>query len=71
MSNKLYDYLKWSATVGLPALTALYLALAHSWGWPYAEAIGATLAAVTACLCTLLGLSSVNYQKKLKSGNQV
>lgn len=66
MSNKVYDVLKWIATVGLPAITACYLTLANIWGWPYAEAIGATLAAVTALACALLGISSVSYQKKLK-----
>ena len=65
MNNKTYDALKWISTVALPALTTLYLALAYIWSWPYAEAIGATLTAITACACTLLGISSVNYHKKL------
>lgn len=65
MSNKLYDVLKWVALVGLPALTALWLSLANIWGFPYAEAIGATLAAVTAFLGAVLGISSINYSKKI------
>lgn len=68
MSNKVYDVLKWIATVGLPAITACYLTLAFIWGWPYAEQIGATLSAITTLACTLLGISSMNYQKKLKGG---
>lgn len=66
MSNKVYDVLKWIATVVLPAITACYLTLAFIWGWPYAEQIGATLSAITTLACTLLGISSVSYQKKLK-----
>lgn len=68
MNNKTYDILKWITIVVLPAITTLWLALAAIWGWPYAEAIGATLTAITAFLGTILGISSVNYAKKLKEG---
>lgn len=63
LPDKLYDILKWIALVALPATTALWLALATIWGFPYAEAIGATLAAVTTFLGALLGISSVQYAK--------
>lgn len=65
MNNKVYDVLKWIALVGLPALTALWLTLANIWGFPYAEAIGATMAAVTTFLGAVLGISSIQYQKKI------
>lgn len=65
MSNKVYDVLKWITLVALPATTALWLALANIWGFPYAEAIGATLAAVTTFLGALLGISSLQYNKKI------
>lgn len=68
MNNKVYDTLKWIALVALPAITTLWLTLANIWGFPYAEAIGATLAAVTTFLGTLLGISSVQYAKKIKDG---
>lgn len=67
MSNKVYDVLKWITLVALPATTALWLALANIWGFPYAEAIGATLAAVTTFLGALLGISSLQYNKKLEA----
>lgn len=66
MPNKLYDILKWVVIVVLPALTTLWLALSAIWGWPYAEAIGATLTAITAFLGALIGVSSVKYNKKLE-----
>ena len=66
-NSKVYDVLKWIALVALPATTTLWLALASIWGWPYAEAIGATLAAITAFLGALLGVSSVQYAKKLEN----
>lgn len=69
MNNKVYDILKWVALVGLPALTALWLTLANIWGFPYAEAIGATMAAVTTFLGAVLGISSIQYQKKLGGGD--
>lgn len=65
MSNKTYDILKWIATVGLPALTALWLTIGHIWSLPYVEPIGATLAAITTFACALLGISSIQYQKKI------
>ena len=70
MNNKVYDILKWVALVGLPALTALWLTLANIWGFPYAEAIGATMAAVTTFLGAILGMSSIQYQKSLDKGDK-
>ena len=68
-NSKVYDVLKWISAVCLPALTALWLALANIWGFPYAEAIGATLAAVTTFLGALLGISSIQY-KRLNAENK-
>lgn len=70
MSNKTYDILKWLATVGLPAVTTLWLTIGHIWSIPYTEAIGATLAAVTTCAAALLGISSVKYQLEKKKGGE-
>ena len=43
--------------------------LGNIWGFPYAEAIGATMAAVTTFLGAILGISSLNYQKKIGGGD--
>lgn len=69
MTNKIYDILKWVTLVVLPATTTLWLALAAIWGWPYAEAIGATLTAITAFMGTILGISAIKYQKKINGGS--
>lgn len=61
-NSKVYDILKWIASVGLPALTALWLALGQIWSLPYTNQIGATLAAITAFACALLGISSIKYK---------
>ena len=70
MNNRVYDILKWITLVALPAITALWLTLANIWGFPYAEAIGATLAAITTFLGALLGISSLNYAKRLGDKNE-
>lgn len=70
MNNKVYDILKWITLVALPATTTLWLALSTVWGWEYREAIAGTLTAITAFLGTILGVSSVQYQKKLNGGSE-
>ena len=53
----LYDLIKTTVTVFLPAATALYVALAAIWGWPLADQIKDTLAAVYTFLCAVMGIS--------------
>ena len=64
MSNKMYDILKWTAQIALPALGSLYFALSSIWGLPYGEQIIGTITAVDAFLGALLGISSAQYHKK-------
>lgn len=65
-NSKVYDIIKWIATVVLPAITTLWLTIGQIWELPYVEPIGATLAAITTFVCALLGISSVMYQIKEK-----
>lgn len=62
LNNKVYDVLKHIVTIGLPALTTLWLTLASIWNFPLAEPIGATLGALTVFLGALLGISSARYK---------
>lgn len=62
-SNKFYDVMKYIVTIALPAVAVLYSALAGIWGFPNAEAVVGTIAAVTVFLGTLLNISSNNYRK--------
>ena len=64
MSNKVYDALKWIAQILLPALGTLYFALAGIWNFPYAKAVVGTITAVDTFLGVILGISSINYNKK-------
>ena len=61
MSNKMYDVLKYIALILLPALGALYFALAKIWGFPYATEIVGTISAVDAFLGALLQISTNKY----------
>ena len=65
MSNKTYDRLKWIALVVLPAIATLYGVLAKIWGLPYGEQIVATITALDTFLGTILGISSIQYAKKV------
>lgn len=66
LKNSTYDLLKFIAQIGLPALGALYFALASIWGLPYCEQIVGTITAVDAFLGALLGISSATYNKEGK-----
>lgn len=65
MPNKVYDVIKWIAMVCLPALGTLYFALAGIWGFPYGEQVVGTIMAVDTFLGALLGISSIQYNKKI------
>lgn len=61
MSNKVYDILKWIALILLPSVSTLYFALAGIWGFPYAEQIVGTIAAVDTFLGAILHISTAKY----------
>ena len=63
MSNKVYDVLKWIALIVLPAIGALYFALAGIWGFPYGEEIVGTITAIDVFLGAILGISNAQYKK--------
>ena len=65
MSNKVYDILKWIAMYLLPALGTLYFALSAIWGLPYGEQIVGTITAIDTFLGVILGISTVQYNKRV------
>ena len=64
LSNKSYDVLKWIAQIGLPALTTLYVAIGGIWGLAYVKEVAGTLSAIDLFLGTILGISTINYNKE-------
>ena len=65
MSNQTYDVLKFIALILLPAIGALYAALAGIWGFPFAEQIVGTISAVDAFLGAILKISTDKYNKEV------
>lgn len=63
INNKVYDILKWTALIALPAIGTLYFALAGIWGFPYGEEIVGTITAIDTFLGALLGVSAKMYRK--------
>lgn len=61
LPDKVYDILKWVCLILLPASSTLYWSLSSIWGWPYAEQITGTIAAVGTFLGVLLGISTHTY----------
>ena len=64
MNNKLYDVLKWVAQYFLPAIGTLYFAMAGIWNLPYGEQVVGTITAIDTFLGVILGISSVQYNKR-------
>lgn len=67
MSNKVYDILKWTAQLVLPALATFYLTIANIWGLPFGEQISGTIMALDTLLGVILGISSAKYNKVNKA----
>ena len=63
MSNKTYDILKWLIITFVPALIFLISTLRTIYKFD-TEVINATISAVTTFIGTLIGISSINYNKK-------
>lgn len=61
MSNSTFDVLKRAAELGLPALGALYFALAQIWGLPYGEQVVGTVAAVNTFVGVIVVIARNQY----------
>ena len=65
VSNKLFDVLKWLAILALPAASNFVVAISKIWNFEeLGTPIGQTITAVGLLLGALLGISSVQYNKK-------
>lgn len=66
MNDKVYDVLKYIATIALPALTTLYGVIGATLNIPYTQEVITIAIAVDTCLGTMLGISNYNYKKTIK-----
>lgn len=71
ISDQLYDVLKWVTLVCIPAFTTAYVGLAAIWGWPYADEVAKTSAVVCVLLGSLLGISTIAYNKEKQPPDEV
>lgn len=63
LSDRVYDFLKWTCLIALPACSVAYTALSSIWGWGYAVEVSSTVAAVCAFLGTIIGVSDKNKEE--------
>lgn len=69
MSNRIYNILKWIALIALDAIGLFYSTLSGIWGLPFGDEVLATCAALSLLLGTLIGVSSVQYNKNNSGGD--
>lgn len=62
-SNKIYDILKWTAIIVLPALATFVKVVFTIWKLPYSNEIATTITAFATFLGALLMISNANYKK--------
>ena len=62
LNDKVYDALKWTTTIVLPAVGTLYFALASIWGFPFGEQVVGTITALVAFFGVVLKISSTQYE---------
>jgi hypothetical protein len=60
MNDKLYNILKYTQRIAIPAILAFFLALAHMFDWKCGE----TVAGVTSAFLTLLGVFLENRYRE-------
>ena len=61
LPDRVYDVLKWTAIIALPAFSVFYAKIGAVWGLPYTEQICETLDAVALLLGALLCVSAIQY----------
>lgn len=67
LPDKVYDTLKWICLVFLPCFSTFFYALDHIFGWQLAGTVCGVIAAVTAFIGGLLGVSTAQYNKEVKA----
>lgn len=63
LPNNLYDFLKWFAIAGIPAIGLAYSKLAVVWGLPYGTQIPETLDIISVLLAAFLMWKNYQFKK--------
>lgn len=61
--NRVYDVLKWVSILCLPGLAVFWGVIGKAWGFPYVEQVVTTLNALGVLIGTLIGVSTLEYNK--------
>lgn len=61
LNSTVYDVAKDATTIYLPAFGTLYFALSSIWGWPFANEVVGTVAALVTFLGVCLKISTASY----------
>ena len=61
--DRVYDWMKWITILVLPAIATLLIAIGNIWNIGILTPVAATVTAVTAMLGTVLGISTISYNK--------
>lgn len=65
ISDKIYEGLRWTVSIVLPAISTFFLTLADAWGWDVpTEAIVTSISALSLFLGTVFGISKITYDRK-------
>lgn len=64
MNNKLYDILKWGALIALPATATFASTVLPAYGVDNTETIVLTITSIGTLIGTLIGVSTINYNKQ-------
>jgi len=63
LSDKVYNVLKWIALLALPALATFWGVIGKVWDLPYTMQIVTTITALATLIGTLIGVSTISYNK--------
>lgn len=66
LNDKVYNVLKWLALVAIDAVGLFYKTIAVIWSLPYGDQIMATCTALSVLIGTLIGVSTIAYNKASK-----
>ena len=62
LNNKVYNFLKWTALIFLPAMSTFVMAVGDIWNIPCKQEIALTIAAVDTFIGVLIGISTSSYK---------
>ena len=65
ISNRAYDILKWVGLIALPGIAWFIGQVGPLWGMPKVDAVVTTLNAAGTLLGVLIGVSTMNYNKRV------